>query len=120
MLPMPARRLPRTYIAFALLTLFGMLPPMLIDHNSIHPSAPGLAFIALLLVAIARGHALAWSLLLIWNAFLVLTFVGASGGTWLPGTPLVLLNGLLGLALLLAPSMRTLVGLRRDRAATAL
>ncbi len=117
---MPARRLPRTYIAFAFLTLFGMLPPTLIDHNSIHPSAPGLAFIALLLVAIARGHALAWSLLLIWNAFLILTFVGASGGTWLPGTPLVLLNGLLGLALLLAPSMRTLVGLRRDRAATAL
>jgi hypothetical protein len=117
---MPSRRLPRTYIAFALLTLFGMLPPMLIDHNSIHPSAPGLAFIALLLVGIARGHALAWALLLIWNGFLVLTVVGVSGGTWLPGTPLVLLNGLLGLALLLAPSMRARVGLRRGRAATAL
>jgi hypothetical protein len=117
--PMPRRPLPRTYIAFALLTLFGMLPAMLVDHNSIHPSAAGLAFIVLLLIGVARGHVSAWALLLVWNVFLVLTVVAVSSGTWLPGTPLILLNGILGLALQLAPSMRTHVGLRRERALTA-
>jgi hypothetical protein len=116
---MSTRRLPRTYIAFALLTLFGILPAMLVDHDSIHPSAAGLAFIALLLIGVARGHALAWALLLVWNVLLVLTVVAVSSGTWLPGTPLVLLNGMLGLALQLAPSMRTHVGLRRERVVTA-
>jgi hypothetical protein len=117
---MRARQLPRTYFAFAFLTVFGMLPAMLVDHNSIHPSTAGLAFIALLLVAVARGHAFAWTLLLIWNSFLVLSVIAISGGTWLPGTPLVLLNGLVGLGLQLTPSMRAYVGLGRDRAVTAL
>jgi hypothetical protein len=117
---MPARRLPRTYFAFALLTLFGLLPAILVDHDSIHPSAPGLAFIALLLIAVARGHVFGWALLLIWNAFLVLAVVAAAGGTWLPGTPLVLLNGILCLALQVAPSMRAHVGLRRERTVTAI
>lgn len=118
--PMPALRLPRTYMAFAFLTLFGMLPAMLVDHDSIHPSAAGLAFIALLLVAVSRGHVFAWALLLVWNAFLVLTVVAGSGGTWLPGVPLVLLDGILGLALQLAPSMRAHVGLRREGTVAAL
>jgi hypothetical protein len=110
---------PRTYIPFALLTLFGMLPAMLIDHSGIHPSAAGLALIAMLLFGVARGHVLPWALLLIWNLFLVLTVVALSGGSWLPGTPLVLLNGVLGLALGLTPSMRIHVGLPRGRAAIA-
>jgi hypothetical protein len=117
---MALHRLPRTYVAFAVVTLFGLLPAMLVDHNSIHPSAPGLAFIAFLLVAVARGHAFGWALLLIWNIFLVLTVVAATGGTWAPGTPLILLDGTLGLALQLAPSMRAHVGLRRKRPANAL
>jgi hypothetical protein len=117
---MPQRRLPRTFIAFAVVTLFGMLPAMLVNHDGIDPSAPGLAFIALLLIAIARGHAFAWALLLIWNVFLLLTVVAVTGGTWAPGTPLILANGILGLMLQLAPSMRAHMGLRRERTASAL
>jgi len=70
---MPARRLPRTYFALAVVTMSGILPAMLVDHDSIHQSAPGLVLIALLLIAVARGHVVGWALLLIWNAFLVLT-----------------------------------------------
>jgi hypothetical protein len=117
---MSTRPLPRAYIAFALLTLFGMLPAMLVDHNAVRPSAAGLAFIVFLLVAVARGHFLAWVLLLIWNALIVLAVLASSGGTWLPGTPLVLLSGILCLALQLAPSVRARVGLRRERTVTAL
>jgi hypothetical protein len=85
---MRRRRVPRTYAPLALLTMFGMLPAMLIDGNSIRPSAAGLAFVALLLVGLARGSMVAWGLILAWNAFLAFSVV-ASSGTWLPGTPVL-------------------------------
>jgi hypothetical protein len=124
----PAWRLPRTYFAFAFLTLFGVLPAMLVDHDSIRPSTAGLVFIALLLLAVARGHLFAWSLLLLWNGFFVLSVVavalsdaaGSGGGAASPGDPLLLLNFAVCLALQLAPSMRTHVGLNRKRAPAAL
>jgi hypothetical protein len=124
----PARRLPRTYIAFAFLTLFGVLPAMLVDHNSIRPSAAGVAVIALLLLAVARGHAFAWVLLLLLNGFFVLSIVavalshvaGPGAGTLAPGAPLLLLNFALCLALQLTPSVRAHVGLQLKRMSTAL
>jgi hypothetical protein len=124
----PARRLPRTYMAFAFLTLFGVVPAMLIDHDTIRPSAAGLAVMALLLLAVARGHLFAWALLLLWNGFFVLSVVavalsdvaGSGGGTASPGDPLLVLNFGLCLALQLTPSMRAQVGLQRKRTPASL
>jgi hypothetical protein len=112
---MTLRRLPRAYAPLALLTTFGMLPAMLIDGDHIRPSAAGLAFVIFFLVLLARGSVVAWVLILVWNVFLVLS-VTASSGTWLAGAPLLLINAMLCLALLLTPSMRDHVRLRRGRA----
>jgi hypothetical protein len=114
---MRAHRLPRTYVPLAILTMFGTLPAMLIDGDNIRPSAAGLAFVALLLVGVARGSTVAWALLLIWNAFLAFSIAATVGGSWLPGAPLLLLNAVLCLGLLLAPSMRAHLGVRREHAA---
>jgi hypothetical protein len=115
-------------MAFAFLTLFGVVPAMLIDHDSIRPSAAGLAVIALLLLAVARGHLFAWALLLLWNGFFVLSVVavalsdaaGSGGGPASPGDPLLVLNFGLCLALQLTPSMRAQVGLQRKRTPASL
>jgi hypothetical protein len=105
---------PTHLFPLAILTLFGSLPAMLIDGESIRPSAAGLAVIALLLVGVARGSMLAWTLLVIWNAFVVLAVAAAFGGSWLAGAPLLLLvNAIVCLALLLAPSMRAHLGAQR-------
>ena len=111
------RQLPRTYVPFALLTMFGPLLIMLVQGDALHPSAPGLAFVALLLLALARRSLLAWILLLAWSLFLAFTVVGVSGGAggggWLfPSAPLFLLLGLISAGLLLSPSMRHHVALR--------
>ncbi len=53
---------------------------MLVQREAIHPSAPGLAFVALLLVGLARLSVLAWTLLLVWNHFATLAFGLVSGG----------------------------------------
>jgi hypothetical protein len=113
---MPTRRLPRIFFPLAILTIFGTLPAMLIDGDSIRPSAAGLVVIALLLVGVARGSTVAWTLLVIWNAFVVLAVAAAFGGSWLAGAPLLLVNAILCLALLLAPSMRAHLGARRGLA----
>jgi hypothetical protein len=110
------RQLPRTYVPFALLTMFGPLLIMLVQGDAIHPSAPGLAFVALLLLALARRALLAWILLLAWNLFFAFAVAGASGWTF-PSAPLFLLLGLISAGLLLSPSMRQHVGIRRPRAA---
>jgi hypothetical protein len=93
---------------------------MLVDHHSIRPSAGGVAFVAVLLLAVARGRVFAWALLLIWNAFLLLSVLAVSGGSWLPGMPLLALNAFLCLALQLAPSMRAHLGLRRKDEVTGI
>ncbi len=114
-------QLPRTYAPFALLTAFGLPLITLVQGEAIHPSAPGLAFVALLLVGLARRSVLAWTLLLLWNLFFALAvglvFGGGSGGgqLLLPSAPLFLLLGLSSAALLLSPSMREHVGIRRAR-----
>ncbi len=115
------RQLPRTYALFALLTAFGLPLIMLVQGEAIHPSAPGLAFVALLLVGLARRSVLAWTLLLLWNLFATLAFGlvfggGSGSGEWLlPSAPLFLLLGLSSVGLLLSPSMREHVGIRRPR-----
>ena len=114
---MPVRRLPRTYFPFALLTMFGPLLGMVVAGDSIHPSVPGLAFVALLLLGLARGSGTAWLLLFLWNVFVVVSVVGVSGGTLLLSGVLLLLNTVLSVVLLLSPSLRAHLGLSHGRRA---
>ncbi|MHB8490827.1 MAG: hypothetical protein ACYDA6_01250 [Solirubrobacteraceae bacterium] len=116
------RRLPPMYGPFALLTMCGPLLVMLVQGDGIHPSVRGLAFVALLLVALARRSVLAWGLLLIWNLFVTLAVAGAGiggssgrGGLLLPNALLLFLLGLVSMVMLLSPSMREHVGIRRSR-----
>jgi hypothetical protein len=98
--------------------MFGPLPIMLVQHNPIHAKPAGLAFVAILLVALARGSITAWSLLLLWNVFLTIAaapMLGSPGMT--VGAPLLSLLGLTCTAMQLMPSMRRLVGIGRSRSA---
>ena len=113
---MSFNQLPRTYLPFALLTMIGPAIVMLIQGDALHPSAPGLVFVALLLLGLARRSRVAWSLLLAWNAFLALAVAAISGGTWLlPSGPLFVLIALTSVGLLVSPSMLQHVGIRRRR-----
>ena len=114
------RQLPRAYVPFALLTVFGPLLVMLVQGDQIRPSAGGLAFLALLLLGLARRSRLAWGLLLAWNGFLVLAVAAALGGSGvLLSAPLLLLVGLGSIGLLLSPSMRQHLGGEGRRPGTA-
>lgn len=111
------RRAPRVYLPFALLTMFGPLLGMLLQGEPIHPKPAGLAFVALLLWALARGSVLSWGLLLLWNVFVVFSIAaiaaGSGGDLLLPSAPLLLLLAVGSAGMLLTPSMRAHVGLRR-------
>jgi hypothetical protein len=100
--------------------MFGPLLGMVVAGDSVDPSAPGLAFVALLLLGLARGSGTAWVLLFLWNAFVVLSVAGASGGTILLSGVFLLLNAAVSVALLLSPSMRSHVGTGRRRSAATL
>lgn len=104
------------YLPFAALTIFGPLPIMLIQHDPIHPKPVGLAFVAILVMALARRSVISWTLLLLWNVFLGLAAAPALGspGTTV-GAPLLSLLGLSCAAMQLTPSMRGYVGLPRRR-----
>jgi hypothetical protein len=107
-------RLPHSYWAFVLLS-FGAPPLiMVITGQKIQPRAAALVFVALILWALGRGSMFAWGLSLLWNAVLLLAFaaVGATGVS-LSGV-LLLLTTAVSLWALLSPSMRELVGLRRQ------
>ena len=111
---MLSRRLPRSYLAFVLVSVFGPLLVMLIQGDRIRPSIGGLAIVALLLVGLARGSLIAWALLLLWNVFLAFSVAATSGGDWLlPSAPLLLLVAAVSAPLLLPSSMVEHVGLRR-------
>jgi hypothetical protein len=99
--------------------MFGPLASMMAAGDTIRPSAAGLAFVALLLLGLARGSHVAWLILLVWNAFAVLSVIGAGGGTLLLGAAFLLLNGVLSLALLLSPSMRGHLRTQRARSVVA-
>jgi hypothetical protein len=104
-------------VPFAVLAMFGTLPIMLLQHNPIHAKPAGLGFVAILLVALARRSIVSWSLLLLWNVFLMFAAVAALGSARMTvGAPLLLLLGLSCAALQLTPSMREHVGLFRGRA----
>jgi len=110
------KQLPRTYMPFALVTMTGTPIVMLIQGDTLHPSVPGLVFVALLLLGVARRSLVAWSLLLAWNTFTVLAVAAASSGTWLlPTGPLYVLIGLTSVGLLTSPSMLQHVGIRSRR-----
>jgi hypothetical protein len=118
-LAMPVRELPRTYFPFALLTMFGPLLGMVAAGDSVHPSVAGLAFVALLLWGLARASGIAWLLLLLWNAFVVVSVVGVSGSTVSLGGVLLLLTAVPSVLLLLSPSMRAHLGVWQGRRAAA-
>ena len=104
------------YVPFAVLTMFGPLPIMLLQHDRIHLHPLGLAFVALLLLALARGSITSWTLLLVWNVFLMFT---AAPGLSHPGAmtadaPLLPLLGLSCAVMQLRPSMRQHVGFGRS------
>jgi hypothetical protein len=108
------RRAPPVYVPFALLTMFGPLVIMLVQGDPIRPKVAGLAFVVFLLWALARGSVLSWGLLLLWNVFVVFSIAAVSGGELLlPSAPLLLLLALGSAVMLLMPSMRAHVGLRR-------
>jgi hypothetical protein len=114
--PVSFNQLPRTYMPFALLTVIGPAIVMLIQGDALHPSGPGLVILALLLLGLARRSLVAWSLLLVWNAFMVFVVAAVSGGTWsLPSGPLFVLIALTSVGLLASPSMLQHVGIRRWR-----
>ena len=101
------------YWPFALLTMFGPLPIMLLQHNPIHAKPAGLALVALVLFALARRSRTWWALLLLWNVFLVLSVALAVGNPegMTVGAPRLALLGLSCAVLQLRPSMRHHVGL---------
>jgi hypothetical protein len=73
----------------------------------------GLAFVAVLLFALARHSLISWTLLLLWNVLVVFAAAPAlthPGGITVGAPPLPLL-GLSCAALQLTPSMRQHVGL---------
>lgn len=95
--------------------MFGPLLVMLLQGDAIHPKAAGLAFVVFLLFALARGSVLSWGLLLLWNLFVVFSIAAASGGHLLfPRAPLLLLTAVSSALMLLAPSMREHIGIRRS------
>jgi hypothetical protein len=100
------------YLPFAVLTMFGPLPIMLLQHDPIHAKPAGLAFVAILLAALARRSVISWTLLLLWNVFLVFAAAPALGSPGMTvGAPLLSLLGLSCAAMQLTPSMRDHVGL---------
>ena len=60
---------------------------------------------------------MAWLLLFLWNAFVVVSVVGVSGGTVLLSGLLLLLNAAVSVVLLLSPSMRAHLGVWHGRRA---
>ncbi len=97
---------PRAYLPIALLTLFGPLPVMLLAGDQIHPSAGGLALLVILLVGLARGSRLAWTLLLLWHAVLVLAVGAMLAWPWPANGILALAMSAASVGLLLSSSMR--------------
>jgi hypothetical protein len=111
------RRLPRIYLPFAALTMFGPLPVMLLQHDPIHVHIVALVIEVGLIAAIAGGSAVAWTLLLLWNGLLTLAviFASASGDSMTVGAPLFALLGISCAAMQSSPAMRAHVGLKRRR-----
>lgn len=101
------------YLPFALLTMFGPLGIMVLQHDPIHAKPAGIAFVAILLFAVLRGSLISWTLVLLWNAFLVFAAAAAVShpGSVTLGAPLLPLLGLSCAAMQLTPSMRHHVGL---------
>ena len=106
------RRAPRTYVLFVLLAMFGPLLLMLLQGDAIHPSAAGLAFVALLLVGLGRGSSLAWALLLAGSLLYALAVAATLPGGPIGGWLSALLLCLVCAGLLLSSSMRRHVGIR--------
>jgi hypothetical protein len=108
-------RIPRSYWAFVVLSV--VVPPltMVVTGQKLEPKLGGLAIVGLILWALARGSLFAWGLSLLWNLFLLLSIaaIGASG-LELSGV-LLLLTAAASVGVLLSPSMRGHVGLRRRR-----
>lgn len=110
------RALPRTYYAFALVLLAGFPGAMLAQGQRIEHFWRGLVIVLFLLWRLERRGRIVWTLMVVWNAFLVLAVLGTGDpGSWTTGAPLLLACALASVALLLSPSMRAYVGVRRPQ-----
>jgi hypothetical protein len=112
---MPVRRLPWQYLVFAALTIFGQLLLVWSSGSPIRPAPAGLTIFALLLVGLASGSILAWTLLAAWNTFMLAIVGGFVGGFAFAGSDFLLVAlpivfHISSLALLLSPRMRRHVG----------
>jgi hypothetical protein len=105
------------YVALALLQ-----PGLFVLVGALHhPNERGMAFLAVLLLALAYGSRIAWGLLVVLDAIPLLA-VGAAAG---PGVVwshvvVVVLTGVALETTLLSPAMRRHVSSRRNRPDTAL
>jgi hypothetical protein len=110
---MSKRQLPRTYYAFALVTVAGFPVATLANGQHIEHFWRGLAIVLFLLWRVERRGRVIWTLMVVWNAFLALAIIGTGDpGSWTSGAPLLLACALPSITLLLSPSMRDYVGLR--------
>jgi hypothetical protein len=104
------RRPPWQYLVFAPLTIFGQLLVVWASGSPIQPSPGGLACFALLLFGLARRWALAWTLLVAWNALMLVLVSGAAFAGARPTVVLAIVLHAASLALLLSPGIRRHVG----------
>jgi hypothetical protein len=114
------RRLPRTYLAFVLLSICG---PVLVVANGggrLTGSGAAVVVVALLLFGLARGSRTVWGLFVAFGAVGMLSTFSVSGGGLPPNVLCLLAYNVGSLALLLSPPMRQHVGIRsRHRARAA-
>jgi hypothetical protein len=113
---MPKRRLRDVLFLYVVLSV--LQPALFVLVGALHhPNGRGLAFIAVLLVALAFGSRIAWVILLALNALPLLGVLGAafgSGVLW-SHVVVIVLTGVALEATLLSPAMRQHVGSRRNR-----
>lgn len=119
---MRVSRLPRVYVLFVVLEAVQLALFVTVMHS--HVPTAGVSFMAVLVVGLAYGSGLVWGLLLVMNAFTLLSVAGVAfssgGGTPLWGNVAVLLLTSLALvATLLSSAMRQHVGHRHRPASSS-
>lgn len=104
------------YLVFVAWMVLGALAIQFLQHDPLQ--AKPAVFTAILLVTLARGSRISWTLLLVWNLLAGFSAAAALAGSgWTVGAPLLSLLGLSCAALLLTPSMRHHVGLGHSHGA---
>jgi len=111
---MPKRRLPDALFLYVVLSV--LQPALFVLVGALHhPNERGIAFMAVLLLALVCGSRIAWVMLLALNALPLLAVLGApfgSGVLW-SHVVVIVLTGVVLEAILMSPTMREHVGGRR-------